>query len=103
MFESSFEVKCIYPLLFNMPGGVHLPPSISGRTMISTWWLFCIVVVAIYSGNLVAFLTVTKERAPFQTLQGLVDLKGTYKWGTIGQSVWELTVMVGSLRRSGHI
>ncbi|XP_052782970.1 glutamate receptor 3-like [Mya arenaria] len=74
-------------------GGVHLPASITGRTMVSSWWLFCIVVVGTYSGNLIAFFTVTKETAPFNTLEELVDLKGTYKWGTLGMSVWDLNFM----------
>ncbi|XP_052784704.1 glutamate receptor ionotropic, kainate glr-3-like isoform X2 [Mya arenaria] len=70
-------------------GGVHLPDSHAGRTIVSSWWLFCIVVVGIYSGNLIAFLTVTKESPPFTTLEELVKLKGTYKWGTLGGTHWE--------------
>ncbi|WAR27385.1 GRIK3-like protein [Mya arenaria] len=69
--------------------GVHLPDSHAGRTIVSSWWLFCIVVVGIYSGNLIAFLTVTKESPPFTTLEELVKLKGTYKWGTLGGTHWE--------------
>jgi len=79
-------------------GGVHHPSFISGRTMVSTWWLFCTVIVGTYCGNLVAFLTVTKVTMPFQTLQGLVDLKGTYKWGILGQTAHENSFMVRNLR-----
>ncbi|XP_045200037.2 glutamate receptor 2-like [Mercenaria mercenaria] len=70
-------------------GGVHLPESTAGRTLISCWWLTCIIIVGTYCGNLIAFLTVTKEKPPFNTLQEMNELKGTYKWGTIGGTVWE--------------
>ncbi|XP_045201044.2 glutamate receptor 2-like [Mercenaria mercenaria] len=70
-------------------GGVHLPESTSGRTLMSCWWLTCIIIVGTYSGNLIAFLTVTKERPPFNTLEEMNNLKGTYKWGTLGGTAWE--------------
>ncbi|KAL4220540.1 hypothetical protein ACF0H5_020938 [Mactra antiquata] len=70
-------------------GGVHLPASMSGRTLVSFWWLFCIIVVGTYCGNLIAFLTVTKERPPFETMKEMVEQKGQYKWGTMGGTAWE--------------
>ncbi|ESO85423.1 hypothetical protein LOTGIDRAFT_107877 [Lottia gigantea] len=66
-------------------GGEHLPDSQAGRTMISTWWLFSIIMAATYSGNLIAFLTVTKDTAPFETLDQLID-NGDYTWGLLGGS-----------------
>jgi hypothetical protein len=75
-------------------GGVHLPESTAGRTLISCWWLTCIIIVGTYCGNLIAFLTVTKERPPFNSLQEMNDLKDTYKWGTLGGTAWETTFPV---------
>ncbi|XP_060589780.1 glutamate receptor ionotropic, kainate glr-3-like isoform X1 [Ruditapes philippinarum] len=72
-------------------GGVHLPESTAGRTLISCWWLTCIIIVGTYCGNLIAFLTVTKEKPPFNSLQEMNDLKDTYKWGTLGGTAWETT------------
>lgn len=62
--------------------------SSSGRTLLSCWWIFCIIMMATYSGNLVAFLTVTKEKLPFSNIAGLVE-QGSYKWGTLEGTVFE--------------
>ncbi|XP_060078761.1 glutamate receptor ionotropic, kainate 3-like [Ylistrum balloti] len=64
-------------------GGDRLPESQTGRTLISFWWLFSIVMVATYSGNLIAFLTVAKDRLPFNSLAELVA-QSEYSWGTLG-------------------
>ncbi|CAC5406405.1 GRID1 [Mytilus coruscus] len=69
-------------------GGKHIPASSSGRTLLSCWWIFCIIIVATYTSNFVAFLTITKETLPFEGIEGLVE-QNLYKWGTIGGSVYE--------------
>ncbi|CAG2217229.1 GRIN [Mytilus edulis] len=69
-------------------GGEHMAGSSSGRTLLSCWWIFCIIMMATYSGNLVAFLTVTKEKLPFSNIAGLVE-QGSYKWGTLEGTVFE--------------
>ncbi|XP_050405578.2 glutamate receptor ionotropic, kainate 1 [Patella vulgata] len=68
-------------------GGEKLPGSLAGRKFISFWWLFCIMLVAIYSGNLMAFLTINRVNVPFDTLAGMVN-QDEYKWGTLGGTVW---------------
>ena len=59
---------------------MRLPGSSSGRVLVAAWWLFCIVMGATYSGNLIAFLTVRLEVKPFHSLQQMLD-QDTYVWG----------------------
>ncbi|XP_062603845.1 glutamate receptor ionotropic, delta-2-like, partial [Saccostrea cucullata] len=63
-------------------GGESLPNSQSGRTMITFFWLFSIIMVATYSGNLIAFLTVTIDKPPFNSLEEMVE-QDEYKWGIL--------------------
>ncbi|CAG2206005.1 unnamed protein product [Mytilus edulis] len=74
-FSDSFFY--MYGALF-CQGGEHVAASSAGRTLLSCWWIFCIIMVATYSGNFVAFLTVTKETLPFKDVEGLVE-QNTYK------------------------
>ncbi|XP_055956921.1 glutamate receptor ionotropic, kainate glr-3-like, partial [Patella vulgata] len=78
-------------------GGPNQPKSSSGRFLVAFWWLFSIIVAATYSGNLIAFLTVAKDKPPFETLDELGS-QNTYRWGTLGgtsskgkevQQLWE--------------
>ena len=52
-------------------GGDHLPLAISGRLLVAFWWLFGIVTVTTYSGNLVALLTFPKIIQPIQNIRDL--------------------------------
>ncbi|CAL1532137.1 unnamed protein product [Lymnaea stagnalis] len=70
-------------------GGEQLPRSATGRTLLTFWWLYCIVVSSTYSGNLIAFLTVTKEPVPFYSLQGMLG-QDKFKWGVMGKSIYEM-------------
>ena len=62
-----------------------MPQSVTGRTFLSLWWLFSIITMATYSGNLIAFLTVNKEVLPFKDIVSMVA-QSSYAWGTIGGS-----------------
>lgn len=77
------------------PGGVHLPQSQTGRTIVSAWWLYSIVVVGTYSGNLIAFLTVTKDVVPFDTLEEMLE-QTDYTWGTVAGTAWVTMFSVSS-------
>lgn len=44
--------------------------------------------VATYSGNFVAFLTVSKEKLPFSNIEQMVT-QTEYKWGTPGATIYE--------------
>ncbi|XP_063399028.1 glutamate receptor ionotropic, kainate glr-3-like [Mytilus trossulus] len=69
-------------------GGEPLPVSLAGRTIVSGWWIFCIVSIAVYSGNLTASLAVHKTKLPFTSLEEMVKQK-EFKWGTLGSSAFQ--------------
>lgn len=62
-------------------GGDYLPMAISGRILITFWWLFVIVTVTTYSGNLVALLTFPKIFNPINDLADLIRYKHVLKYG----------------------
>nr|KAG5710676.1 hypothetical protein BaRGS_035078 [Batillaria attramentaria] len=70
-----------------------------GALLAQAWWLFSIVMAATYSGNLIAFLTVTKDKAPFDTLEEMVR-QDQYTYGTIDQSMW--TMLFEMVREGGY-
>ncbi|ESO96449.1 hypothetical protein LOTGIDRAFT_115645 [Lottia gigantea] len=69
-------------------GGVHIPSTMASRMIIGFWWIFSIIMAATYSGNLIAFLTVTRDTLPFETLAEMLQ-QDTYKWGIMGGSATE--------------
>ena len=66
-----------------------MPDAISGRMLIGFWWLFALVTVTTYSGNLVAFLTFPRIEAPVNSIRDIVNHKGVDSWGFIAGSVIE--------------
>ncbi|XP_067671871.1 probable glutamate receptor [Haliotis asinina] len=51
----------------------HCPQTIPGRIFYASWWLFCIPIVAVYTGNLLAIISVAKEKIPFNTMEELAE------------------------------
>ncbi|CAG2184585.1 unnamed protein product [Mytilus edulis] len=52
-------------------GGDAQPRSLSGRVMLSFWWIFTILMAATYTANLAAYLTVTIIDSPINSLEEL--------------------------------
>nr|KAG5710674.1 hypothetical protein BaRGS_035076 [Batillaria attramentaria] len=55
--------------------------------------------ISFNSGNLIAFLTVTKDKAPFDTLEDMVQ-QDDYTYGTIDESVW--TTLFAHVKEGGY-
>ncbi|KAG8282323.1 Ionotropic receptor 25a [Homalodisca vitripennis] len=52
-------------------GGGEAPKNLSGRLVAATWWLFGFIIIASYTANLAAFLTVSRLDTPIDSLDGL--------------------------------
>ncbi|XP_076349970.1 ionotropic receptor 25a-like isoform X2 [Tachypleus tridentatus] len=57
-------------------GGGEAPRNLSGRLVAATWWLFGFIIIASYTANLAAFLTVSRLDSPITSLD---DLANQYK------------------------
>ncbi|XP_048258591.1 glutamate receptor-like [Haliotis rufescens] len=64
---------------------VDVPVFDSGRMLFSCWWLFCLIMTAIYRCNLMTFLTVSRTVVPFSSLEELAN-----------QDVFDVGAPVGS-------
>ncbi|XP_067672409.1 glutamate receptor ionotropic, kainate 2-like [Haliotis asinina] len=54
-------------------GAPHLPASSSGRVLLGSWRILCLIVIAIYTGNQTAFSAVKKDHVPFSNMQELAE------------------------------
>ena len=52
-------------------GGGEAPKNLSGRLVAATWWLFGFIIIASYTSNLAAFLTVSRLSTPVESLEDL--------------------------------
>ncbi|XP_023248636.1 ionotropic receptor 93a [Copidosoma floridanum] len=61
-------------------GGMSLPRADSARLIVGTWWIVVMVVVATYSGSLIAFLTFPRMDATIDTIDDLLARGSDYRW-----------------------
>ncbi|KAK1122819.1 hypothetical protein K0M31_009261 [Melipona bicolor] len=69
-------------------GGMYLPQCDSARLLIGIWWLIVMVLVATYSGSLVAFLTFPRIDT-ILTVDDLIARKDRITWGFPNGSFFE--------------
>ena len=68
--------------IYVLSGGILLPEASSGRLIVAFFWIFSIVSFATYTGNLIAFLTVSKEDIGIHTLDDLAG-QSDLSFGTV--------------------
>ena len=52
-------------------GGGEAPKNLSGQLLVATWWLFGFIIIASYTANLAAFLTITRQENVVRSLDDL--------------------------------
>ncbi|KAL5267251.1 hypothetical protein ACHWQZ_G004325 [Mnemiopsis leidyi] len=67
---------------FVLQGTDTLPTAPSGRFLLFVWWLFVMILTAMYTANLTAHLTLDRSTTAIRDLGDLLSQK-TYKWGLI--------------------
>ncbi|XP_034939121.1 ionotropic receptor 25a-like [Chelonus insularis] len=77
--KRNFDLKeCLWFCMTSLTpqGGGEAPKNLSGRLVAATWWLFGFIIIASYTANLAAFLTVSRLETPVESLD---DLSKQYK------------------------
>ena len=86
-------------------GCEHRPGSLAVRFVFGGWWLFCIIIIATYGANHVAFLAVTQRTLPFNSLEELNE-QTEYTMGVLGGTAYVAAFKVTSTyvsRRSSSL
>ena len=59
----------------------------------AAWWFYCVILVAVYTGNLIAFISVNRPKLPFTTPEEMVE-QDEYTFGTLGGTIMETKLKV---------
>jgi hypothetical protein len=62
--NSKFTILLFCELIFI--GGGEAPKSMSGRVLVAAYWLFVVLMLATFTANLAAFLTVERMQTTVQ-------------------------------------
>ncbi|XP_046339074.2 glutamate receptor ionotropic, kainate 2-like [Haliotis rufescens] len=76
-------------------GGSLRARSCSGRMLVSSWWLFCLVFAAMYNANLTVSFCVQRTVTPFSSLEEMLRTSD-YTWGMFNGSI--NTLLFGTSR-----
>ena len=79
-----------------LSGQVKVPRSCPARIVFASWSLCVLLLVATYTGNLVAFLSSIQVSPPFRSLEELAN-RDDYRVGTTGGTFWETKFKVGNI------
>ena len=68
--------------LFSIGPVEGVPRNMSGRVILAMWWFMILIVTAMYTANLAAFLTVTRMQVGINSISDLI-IQDKVKWGTV--------------------
>ena len=87
--QFNFHNSMWFALASLMQQGTDITPrSISSRMLGTFWWFFTLIVIATYTANLAAFLTVTRMESPIESLNDLAQ-QTKISYGTVKGSSLE--------------
>ena len=87
--QFNFHNSMWFALASLMQQGTDIVPrSISSRMLGTFWWFFTLIVIATYTANLAAFLTVTRMESPIESLNDLAH-QNKISYGTVKGSSLE--------------
>ena len=77
-------------LCYFVTGSPERPKNIGVTILISCCWIASVTIVGLYTGNLIAFMTVQKSRLPIDSLEELAASPG-YQAGIVyGEATYSL-------------
>ena len=83
--------------LFSIGPVEGVPRNMSGRVILAMWWFMILIVTAMYTANLAAFLTVTRMENGINSIADLIS-QDEVKWGTVNGTNAE--ILLGAAKSS---